>query len=215
MIAFAVFLFVPTLPEWSAITVCAIILGISLICVIATDVGRDEVKHVDEKEQKKVLYIKQLQAEVEILVDNETDLAVKTALSQLAEKIRFSDPMSHEKLFALEEQISRKVAELKQAGDKNAVNREIDSLLIERNQKCKIYKTLLSFIDDNYFKRQQKFEVLNKSISVINDYYEETNKDKEYVLRNLCDAIVKMHSVKYVYDVKGGVVGGENLGNVD
>lgn len=68
-------------------------------------------------------------------------------------------------------------------------------------------KAMLSMTDSDYYKRQQKFTVLNKSISVINDYFEETNEDKEVVLRRISSYIKKMYNVTYVYteNIFGGV----------
>ena len=60
-------------------------------------------------------------------------------------------------------------------------------------------KAMLSLSDTEYFKREQKFRVLNKSISAINDYFEESNEDKEEILRRISDAIEKMYSVSFVY----------------
>lgn len=140
VIAFAVFMFVPTLPAWSAIVVCSVIAGISAVCMISVDAGRNEIERVEAKVQKKVFYIRELQADIELLADDESDAAVKTALSQLAEKIRFSDPMSNEQLADLENKISTKVAELKTASSKLAIITELNSLLDERNKKCKILK---------------------------------------------------------------------------
>lgn len=69
-------------------------------------------------------------------------------------------------------------------------------------------KAMLSMTDSDYYKRQQKFTVLNKSISVINDYFEETNEDKEVVLRRISSYIKKMYNVTYVYTENiFGVVG--------
>ena len=140
VIAFAVFMFVPTLPVWSAIVVCSVIAGISAVCMISADAGRDEIERVEAKVQKKVFYIRELQADIELLADNETNADVKTALTQLAEKIRFSDPMSNEKLADLEDKISTKVAELKTTSSKLEIITELNSLLDERNKKCKILK---------------------------------------------------------------------------
>lgn len=139
-VAFAVFLFVPTLPVWSAIVVCSVIAGISTVCMISADAGRNEIERVEAKVQKKVFYIRELQADVELLADNESDAAAKTALTQLAEKIRFSDPMSNEQLADLENKISIKAAELKTAASKVEIITELNSLLDERNKKCKIHK---------------------------------------------------------------------------
>ena len=140
VIAFAVFLFAPTLPTWSAIVVCSIIAGISAVCMISAEAGRNEIERVEAKVQKKVFYIRELQADVELLADNETDTASKTALSQLADKIRFSDPMSNEQLADLENKISSKVAELKATSNKLEIITELNSLFDERNKKCKILK---------------------------------------------------------------------------
>lgn len=139
-VAFAVFLFVPTLPVWSAIVVCSVIAGISAVCMISADAGRDEIERVEANVQKKVFYIRELQADIELLADNETNADVKTALTQLAEKIRFSDPMSSEQLADLENKISAKVLELKTAPNKVEIITELNSLLDERNKKCKILK---------------------------------------------------------------------------
>ena len=140
VIAFSVFLFAPTLPTWSAIVVCSIIAGISAVCMISSDAGCDEIERVEAKVQKKVFYIRELQADIELLADSETNADVKTALTQLAEKIRFSDPMSNEQLADLENKISIKAAELKTASSKLEIITELNSLLDERNKKCKNLK---------------------------------------------------------------------------
>ena len=140
VIAFAVFMFVPTLPTWSAIVVCSVIAGISAVCMISADAGRDEIERVEAKVQKKVFYIRELQADIELLADNETNADVKTALTQLAEKIRFSDPMSSEQLADLEDKISTKIEELKTTSSQLEIITELNSLLDERNKKCKILK---------------------------------------------------------------------------
>ena len=68
------------------------------------------------------------------------DANVKTALTQLVEKIRFSDPMSSEQLANLENQISTKITELKTAANKKDIIDELNLLIDERNKKCKILK---------------------------------------------------------------------------
>lgn len=140
VIAFAVFMFVPTLPAWSAIVVCSIIAGVSAVCMISADAGRNEIERVEAKVQKKVFYIRELQADIELLTDNESDATVKAALAQLAERIRYSDPMSSEQLADLENKISSKVAELKTTSNKLEIITELNSLFDERNKKCKILK---------------------------------------------------------------------------
>lgn len=140
IVAFAVFTAVPTLPIWSPLVVCVAILGISAIFMIVGEAGRGEIERVEAKVQKKVFFIKELQADVELLADAETDSSTKAALRQLAEKIRFSDPMSSEQLVDLESKISEKAAELKTAVSRMEIVTEINLLLDERNKKCGLGK---------------------------------------------------------------------------
>lgn len=138
--AFAVFLFVPTVPAWISVVVCVAITGISAAYMIAADTGRSEIERVEAKVQAKVSYIKSLQADVELLANQEPDIDTKAALTQLAEKIRFSDPMSHEQLANLESNISAMVAELKTNTNRKELITEINLLLDARSKKCKILR---------------------------------------------------------------------------
>lgn len=140
IIVFAIFMVFPIVPTWIAIVVCALILGISAICLIGTETGREEINRVEEKAEKKVFYIKSLQVDVEMLASAETDSDTKAALTKLAEKIRFSDPMSSGALTDIETEISAKVKELKTAENKSEIITIIDSLITERNKKAKILK---------------------------------------------------------------------------
>jgi hypothetical protein len=139
-VVFAVFMAVPTLPVWSAIVVCALVLGISAICMISAEAGRSEIGRIEAQVKQKVFYIKSLQVDVELLANSESNGATKEALQKLAEKIRFSDPMSLPHLEAIEKEIADKTNTLKVAADKLAVVSEIDALLSERNAKIKILK---------------------------------------------------------------------------
>lgn len=140
MMVFSIFLVIPTLPIWSAIIICAIILGVSAMCMISAEIGREEIEQVETKVRLKVFNIEELQSEVELLADIETDNTVKTALDQLAEKIQFIDPMSDDTLADVETKISGKIMDLKTAGDKLPVIDEINSFLSDRNKKCKLLK---------------------------------------------------------------------------
>jgi hypothetical protein len=140
IIAFAVFMALPLTASWIALVVCALILGISAICLIGTETGREEINRVEEKVEKKVFYIKSLQVDVEMLASAERDTDTKAALTKLAEKIRFSDPMSNEVLAELEAEITSKVKELKTAENKAEIITVLDSLITERNKKAKLLK---------------------------------------------------------------------------
>lgn len=140
IIVFAIFMALPLTASWIAIVVCALILGISAICLIGTETGREEINRVEEKVEKKVFYIKSLQVDVEMLASAETDAETKVELTKLAERIRFSDPMSNEVLVELEAEITAKVKELKTADNKTEIITVLDSLITERNKKAKLLK---------------------------------------------------------------------------
>lgn len=138
--AFAIYLFNPTLPTWSAVVICVVIVGIFSVCMISADAGRNVIERVEDNVQKKTFYIRSLQADVELLANAEPDAEVKAEPLKLAAKIRFSDPMSHEQTAELEAQITEKVSDLKAAANKLEIAAEILSLLDERREKCKILK---------------------------------------------------------------------------
>lgn len=140
IIVLLVFVFAPNLPTWSAVVVCVVIVAVASICMISADVGRTEIERVEKKVQGKVFYIRNLQTDIEILASAEKNMATKKALEQLAEKIRYSDPMSNEQLAPLEEKIELLADELKVAEEKAEIISRIDTLLDERNKKCKIFK---------------------------------------------------------------------------
>ncbi len=132
----ALFRFVATLPLWSAAAANVVIAALAAVCMIGADVGRGEIWRTEERVEKKASYLRSLQADVELLAGRETDPAVRSELVRLAEKIRFSDPMSHAQLAGLEEEIAGKAAQLKTAEDKGEIMAQLDRLLDERNKKC-------------------------------------------------------------------------------
>lgn len=140
IIALIIFLSIPTLPIWSAVVACAVIAGISAVCMIASDVGRGEIDRVSAKVQEKTFYIRELQADVEMLEEQEQNPEIKISLTKLTEKIRYSDPMSNVALADLEDRIREKVTALRTADHKLEIIAELDLLLAERNRKAKILK---------------------------------------------------------------------------
>lgn len=140
VIVFAIFMIFPTLPAWIPVVVCSAILGVAAICLIGTETGREEINRIEQKVEQKVFYIKSLQADVELLAEAESDPEIKAELTILAEKIRFSDPMSNNALAEIESEIAYKVKELKTAENKLAIIAAASALVAERNKKAKILK---------------------------------------------------------------------------
>ena len=135
-----IFMFLPFLANWSAVLICSIILGISAICLIGTQIGKEEIIRVEDKTEKKASYIKELLVNVEILESSEKDADTKASLTRLAEKIRYSDPISSNALADIENKISEKINILKSSSSKSALINELENLLDERNKKAKFFK---------------------------------------------------------------------------
>ena len=112
LVAFAVFMVLPSLAPWIAVIACSIILAVSALCVIAGHAGEIEITRVENAIKAKRAFIQFLQADIEMLAKTEEDAATKIALGKLAEQVRFSDPMSPEMLGELESRISTKVEEM-------------------------------------------------------------------------------------------------------
>lgn len=100
-----------------------------------------------EREVKaKVAYISVLKADVEDVMMIATDGAVKNALLELSECVRFSDPMSHPSLGGVESQISAAVARISSlvsaGNNEEAVGAilETKNLLEARNRRCIMLK---------------------------------------------------------------------------
>ena len=140
IIVFFLFRIIATLPTWSAIVVSVIISGISIASILASESGVNEIKQNEIKVHYKISFIRVLQTEIDLLINREKDDDVRLALENLAQKIRFSDPMSSEQLKVLENEIDSKVSDLKIATNKKELIDIINLLLDERNIKCKMIK---------------------------------------------------------------------------
>lgn len=140
--AFVIFKFAYMLPSWTSILVCVIILAFALISLIGVDSSAEYIASIDEKVSAKVQSVKIKQMDVELVASNVKDKDVKEKVLELAEIIRFSDPMSNEQLAGIEKIIAEKIDELKSIpeADMMSLIEEIEKLIDERNKKCKILK---------------------------------------------------------------------------
>lgn len=126
--------------NWVSTVISVLILGLFAVLMISSQIARDEINRVENKVKEKVDFIRLIQCDVELLASSEKNAKTKKALEDLAEKIRFSDPISNEQLVSIEDKIKEKIEKLKCSKSKMAVIGEIDSLLTERNSKAKILK---------------------------------------------------------------------------
>ena len=139
-VAFLIFMFVSSAPNWCAILVSVMILGVSAVFMITTNAGTEMITATENKVAVKRQFIKDLQIEVEMLAESETDSEIKQKLTELAKKVRLSDPMSDDSLSELEDELMAKVSSIESGSDKMIAIHEAETLLLKRNKKVKALK---------------------------------------------------------------------------
>ena len=139
-IIFARCITIPNFPDWLALILCFGLFALTMLGIIGAEVAREEIERVEEKVKTKVMFIKNIQLDVELLKDKELNPEIKSALEKLAENIRYSDPMSDESLYELEDKIKNEINNLENSDDKLSAISNIDNLIKERNKRCKLLK---------------------------------------------------------------------------
>lgn len=127
-----------------AVIINCVLIAVFLIAFLLVGIGKSAVESRDSYTNSKRFYIKNIQTELELI--ETTDSEVTKALNDLKESVRFSDPMSHSQLDAIENEIENKVRQLKEQinikSDALGLCSEIQLLLKERNQKTKLLKNV-------------------------------------------------------------------------
>lgn len=125
---------------WVALLVCLVVVAITVLAVMKAGTAGEIVEEIDKKIETKTAFIKNLRVDAEMLAAKEENPEAKKALSSLAEKIRYSDPISNPALADIENEILHKFSELKTSENKADDVRKIVLLLEERNKKCRMMK---------------------------------------------------------------------------
>ena len=104
--------------------------------------GTNYINSNIKKQKAKVFYIRDLQSDVDYVSQLVSNIELKKKLNKLSEDIRFSDPMSHESLQSVEEQLKELVFRMNVAASENneeeleKLIKEADLKLKYRNNKC-------------------------------------------------------------------------------
>lgn len=133
-------------PYWIALILSLIILGASVIGVIATDNARDIVEQTEAESERVTKATKMFNLNIASVLDLCTEPSVKIELEKLAESFRFSDPVSSDATEDIENTIMERLENLKlgissSSADENIAKiTELKNLLAERNRICKVSK---------------------------------------------------------------------------
>ena len=127
-----------------AIVLQAVALILYIIVILLTYLGILFVKKDRDYVEKKVGYIAGLKDRVAALADAVTFPEAKKDLEKLAADIRFSDPMSHEQLAPLEEELMHLIEDMEVEPENEellkAKTKEASLLLRRRNARAKSLK---------------------------------------------------------------------------
>ena len=133
-------------PVWLAALVYAIGLGAAVLGLISADAVAEQIHAQDAKLKKDVAAMRAIQSKLSVLPGQCEDPVTAKCLTQLAEEIRFSDPVSSEAtqeteadLNALTDELQKAVLENDTAAAQNLCKR-CQAVLMERNRLCKLEK---------------------------------------------------------------------------
>ena len=123
---------------WISAIFSIVFLGIVASSLIAFDFALKQIQGTNRKISEKVNYINEIRIELELLQDKVSGKNNKNVIASLCRKVRFSDPMSSEKLSTLEKEILDLVKEISDMDEKTMPTKldEISRKIDERNKRC-------------------------------------------------------------------------------
>lgn len=130
---------------WIVMVISVVLLGMAGIGLIATVNTKEIIERQEEEVAHQTNDMKFFELNIESIVDKCDDPEVKKRVEELAEKFRYSDPVSSEELAEIENRLRSEVEILevlvmkeKETALKKIM--EIERLLDNRNRKCKALK---------------------------------------------------------------------------
>ena len=135
------------IPAWIPVVIFIILFAIAAAGLVASDAVREEVVRQDTKIMEDVKTMRNLQSKMNMLVSqSDCNEEVKSALSSLAEEIKYSDPVSGKATKELEQELLFDIEELQKVvvdGDNESalkICKKAMGILAERNRLCKLNK---------------------------------------------------------------------------
>lgn len=129
-----------------AIVVQVLILAIYAVVAILALMARDVVQDINDNVEEKVKAVKTLNVDVDVLIPQVSDPAVKKCLKKLSETVKYSDPMSNDAVAGIEQQIMGSMNALRvyveNTNNEEAIStcKEIEVLFLQRNSLLKATK---------------------------------------------------------------------------
>lgn len=142
----AVFMIFQVAPFKLALIIQILILAAYAVVAILSLMARDAVQDVNDTVRENVAAIKTLNVDVDVLIPQVSDPALKKALKKVSETVKYSDPMSNDAVADIEQQIMQTVnalrIQIENNNNEEAVQacKDIEVLFLQRNSLLKATK---------------------------------------------------------------------------
>lgn len=136
----------PAASGWTVFAVCVIFIGLSAASVISSECAVKVISETDKQVRRNTFTIKKLTSDAEHLYMTANDDKMKECAKRVYEAFRYSDPVSNQALYKINERISCQFAEFEAAFERedydicDAAGSELMNMIDERNRKCKFLK---------------------------------------------------------------------------
>ncbi len=130
-------------PTWVGVIVSVLLLGIAAIGVIATDNVRDIVEQNEKVVKEKTIQMRRFKLDFDGIAPYANDPELKKELEKLAEKVKYSDPVSSDDLQEIEEELQAETNNLRnlvKGGNVEEARAKltlVSNILEDRNRRCK------------------------------------------------------------------------------
>lgn len=134
------------IPMYSFTVINIVILAVAIAGVISADSIRNEIVQQEKKLKANVTSMRKLQSMAQALVEQYKDTEMKSVLQDIADKLKYSDPVTSDATEAYENELLQQLTEIQNAiieNDKESVDilaKKFQTTLVTRNSECKLNK---------------------------------------------------------------------------
>jgi hypothetical protein len=131
---------------WIVVVQCVLLLAVTAVGILMVDISREKMSSIAIKQEDNTIFMRTLHVDIKALSNRVSEEPIKLKLFELSERVKYSDIISSDALSEVESEIKAAFDEMKtnvRKGQNNIENLidELDKLLSERNDKCKIAKS--------------------------------------------------------------------------
>lgn len=134
--------FAVDVPVWIALLISVLILGAALIGMIGADTAADIISAQDNAVEAVTRPVRTFRLNMQHIADTCSDKQLKSKLERLSDEFRYSDPVSNDELYDIEEKLRNEVEQLEKIVNTDTVQASeladrISIDLYDRNRLCK------------------------------------------------------------------------------